>query len=548
MHFDGDSDLQLSRTEFFYPPTQTKQVSVRGKTSGAEAANYGTFQWTNAVQALAILMLRYAAGNSQEQIKLTGDKGSLAASLDEALSKPPNWLMDMFGITADGKLIVKRLIRRSNPQRKRPGPVILSVNEHFLVGKNVQIRFNEKPVRNKRTLSSLATELTSRWRARQPTSLKKKSRPRDNRNFKNSFAKYPFLKEVHDTFLRSQQALGPVPAPFDSSSSREQLKEIFKSEILSVLNQTDIFSLRSVKKTVKNILSRDYFTKLSGGNNQLVCDLDDSLRGSSRLGHGLSEKSLRQKLSRNQSISIAVASGSNVSLAVFYYLKYVKKYNLEINHRFSYAIEIANAILNKAIDPFPDFCVMGIAPAGTLLGRAKLHEYSPVMFLPSVTHRVLATTNPASEKDSSNAYTGGQYVFIQEDPSTSLFYYEDLSRRNMLQSNSRLHLEPYEITAALDSGDPELRAILFSPYHQINASFKNASYVDEFDFELCAKEFVLFAHRRAFADQQLILAFDLAFRDAWLTLMGRGVFLDLVLELLLEDRNFLTGLKRYAGI
>lgn len=105
------------------------RVSVRGKTSGP-LREAGSFQWTAAVKGLALLIVRTCA--CQEGTLLMGEKDSLASSLDYAISKQPIWLTEMFGCDAQGSSLAKRMILRTNPERKRPGPVILGVNQLFL--------------------------------------------------------------------------------------------------------------------------------------------------------------------------------------------------------------------------------------------------------------------------------------------------------------------------------------------------------------------------------------------------------------------------------
>jgi hypothetical protein len=116
-------------------PRQT----VRGKTSGAMRC-VGSFQWTSAVKALSVLIVK--AAMSSENAVLQGCSGSLAASLDYALSKQPAWLAEMFGCDADGTSLARRLILRTNPERKRPGPVVLAVNHVYLSAASIEVHVN----------------------------------------------------------------------------------------------------------------------------------------------------------------------------------------------------------------------------------------------------------------------------------------------------------------------------------------------------------------------------------------------------------------------
>ena len=86
---------------------------------------------------------------------ISGFKDSLASSLDYALVKQPLWLTDMFGVDAIGNTYCRRLITKSNSQRKLPGPVILSVNDKALSPADIRIVWNENEVSSEQELKQL---------------------------------------------------------------------------------------------------------------------------------------------------------------------------------------------------------------------------------------------------------------------------------------------------------------------------------------------------------------------------------------------------------
>jgi hypothetical protein len=127
---------ELIEVQFKDGATNEARVSVRGKTSGP-LRQAGSFQWTAAVKGLSLLILRTCAG--QEGMLLAGEKDSLASSLDYAISKQPIWLTEMFGCDSQGTSLAKRMILRTNPERKRPGPVVLGINQLFLRPSEISI-------------------------------------------------------------------------------------------------------------------------------------------------------------------------------------------------------------------------------------------------------------------------------------------------------------------------------------------------------------------------------------------------------------------------
>lgn len=115
------------------------RTSVRGKSSGP-LRTAGSFQWTSAVRALALLAVRTASNPSDALLRGLGN--SLAASLDYAISKQPMWLTEMFGCDQQGISLARRLILRTNPERKRPGPVTLGINQSYLPASHITIFVN----------------------------------------------------------------------------------------------------------------------------------------------------------------------------------------------------------------------------------------------------------------------------------------------------------------------------------------------------------------------------------------------------------------------
>jgi hypothetical protein len=143
LRFVGGEKPELFETSCRLTPGSVCSA-VRGKTSGAYRG-YGTFQWTSAVKAVCTALLRAkVSAEAPGSASISGEKGSLAASLDYALSKEPNWLGEMFGFTVGGSLMARRLFLVSNPNRKRPGPVVIVLNERVLSNKDIEVTLDGK--------------------------------------------------------------------------------------------------------------------------------------------------------------------------------------------------------------------------------------------------------------------------------------------------------------------------------------------------------------------------------------------------------------------
>jgi hypothetical protein len=109
------------------------------------------------VRALALLAAK--ATVAPEDARIQGEGGSLAASLDYALSKQPEWLTDLFGCDHEGVSYARRLILRTNPERKRPGPVVLALNFVYLPISSIEVYVSGK-IASSEQLAALLTSLS----------------------------------------------------------------------------------------------------------------------------------------------------------------------------------------------------------------------------------------------------------------------------------------------------------------------------------------------------------------------------------------------------
>jgi hypothetical protein len=162
LHFAGGVDVQLVEARLLDRATGVERLTVRGKTAGA-MRDAGTFQWTSAVRGLCILLAKVkmikVLGGEHKTANILGYQGSLAASLDYAITKQPVWIRDMFGTDAGGNTLAQRLIARTNPNRKRPGPVVLGLNERAVSAADITIIWNDRVVDSVESLKTLLLNL-----------------------------------------------------------------------------------------------------------------------------------------------------------------------------------------------------------------------------------------------------------------------------------------------------------------------------------------------------------------------------------------------------
>ena len=142
--------LALEKTSFSHPIVGGELKAVRGKTAGAYHG-FSTFQWTPAVQSMVVLVLRTVAFGRQNHVSdavIQGYEGSPASSLDYSIGKTPAWMLDIFGVDRSGAPLAKRLFRRTNPERKRSGPVSVALNDSMLSYSDITIYINDETVQD----------------------------------------------------------------------------------------------------------------------------------------------------------------------------------------------------------------------------------------------------------------------------------------------------------------------------------------------------------------------------------------------------------------
>jgi hypothetical protein len=169
LHFSmDDNQPALDSIHFRSPLTQNVSISAYRGTQITVWGGEQCFRWTSAVCALSYLAVRYREMNGPMSTFpiLQGYGGSMAASLDYALSKRPAWLVDVFGVTSKGDPNALRLFQRRNGCRKRSGPVEIRFNPHILSAEDIQIHLDGRLLSETHEIQALAIQLSSVWAVR----------------------------------------------------------------------------------------------------------------------------------------------------------------------------------------------------------------------------------------------------------------------------------------------------------------------------------------------------------------------------------------------
>lgn len=153
---------ELIATRFAHPKLANEVVARLG-------AYERSFKWTAGVQALSTLLLRTVAwyGCGQASLPgpcLEGRRPSLAASLNDVVTKTPQWVCDMFG-KVGGRSLVSTLIGRWNPDfnTSPKAPVQLWLEASELPPDRIRVNIDGRLVNDPEELRALADDVIQQW-------------------------------------------------------------------------------------------------------------------------------------------------------------------------------------------------------------------------------------------------------------------------------------------------------------------------------------------------------------------------------------------------
>lgn len=529
--FESNGSISLQKASFQHPKLTAPLVSERG--TKATRVRNGTFRWSNGVRAFCALVVRYklyAPSSTQGEIK--GESGSIASSLDYAMSKEPLWLTDMFGVDANGKSLVHRIVTRINPERKRPGPVVLQVNSKSLPKDDIHIYLNESRVTEPRGLFAILSSICP-----------EESLDDDIEEHREGSLKQAHLPTKALEFVHTQIQNGDAPFPFHDARHRQFLYKIYRREVFLMLHATNIFSPLTIKKAISRFLSDPTCDSLLGNNKGYFISLDTRSFPSERLGLLPAE---HPHLRKRDPLHVVVEPGQAPALCVLYFLKYFLNWPVDIDFQVAHSVEVVHRLNTGSYQKEPDVCLLTTVASTALFSSKAAESYSPITIMPKISHRVVM---PNSAEDMNR--TGDFSLrFMTETPGTASFFYNNLvgSGRINPKKIDRKHNEPDEITYLLSEGDPNIRGLMAFPHYDFNVLFNNCKIIEDSDPDIGNIETLMLAHKRVTSQPGVIQSFESAVRHAWIELKTNSKTLEGVLSLLLSDHRYLKTVSRIAGL
>ena len=531
LYFRSAPSPYLYRTEFSQQLLKEKRVAIRGK-SGSFQSVQGSFTWSSAVRAFTLLVIKSLALHEDgKTYSLVGSKGTLAASLDDALYKCPQWIVDLFGKDGANRPVSKRLFVRKNGGRKSGPEVSVYVNVNFLPISKIQIFLDEKPISSASLLLRLATSIE------EETTLESEDLA-ESGGSNYIFCQHPGSKE-------SRNLGQSIPECFANDAIQRELLQGFYSEGLRALRFTENFDSLEMQRRVSYLRTETFYSKLIRDASPFEKLVRESRSHSTRLGSlGDEEKRVLQDIAS----PLQVKTSGNISLSLILLEAIRDQYSIpmEISSEYVTTKDIATNILENAYSPPPDICVLGLAAAVPLLNRLKKSDYKLLMFMPRVSNSHMI--NRASVGEDRQALNTDFYM-TNSRPTSASIYYEALGRLSPKRQKQRIiHCEPDQIIGNFLRSESPLSTILWFPHSLINKIFTDSRYLYSGENQMSYQETLLFVHRKLADSPQLIRALEAAIRHVWLLLLLSPSLLKERYAMLLSTPSYLSFLARSTGL
>ncbi|MCB0354058.1 MAG: hypothetical protein KDD64_11050 [Bdellovibrionales bacterium] len=496
LYFSSQPAIELQRVHFQSRLNDRERVSLRGKSVGGHQGD-ATFQWTNAVKAVALLFVRAKAHLRENSgAHLGKDFSGCASSLDHALGKPPGWLVDMFGSDSVGRAMVHRFVLRSNPERKRTGEVAISLNESAVEIGKIHLFLDGVPLIEGDVLAAFAE-------------------------------------------LLGEELNPPLPEVSSEGIIEVLLKRRLEREMKLRLATSEGLSHQGVHKTILRLRSGERFQILADGNVLSFLESNLGLSRSEQLGiSSLAHDVLRE----GKAISVALSVSQAGALGIFSHL-ILKGFPFQLDLEFPSSLGLVDVLQKGTKDDLPGLVSLSLAPAANLLS-SKAQNYRPLMLLPRQSYALL---HPAQSQALSTL--GGTFLINDEEHSNAHFFLDELARKGLLRADELdfEHAEPHEVGSAFREGGSHLRSILGFPYYSILTAFGEVQEFTDLSEEVRTRESILFIRSDLAEEAELLRTLCILIRDSWVTLLEEPGDLKRAVAHLLQATPYRRLVTRFAG-
>jgi hypothetical protein len=453
---------------------------------------------------------------------LSGTRGSLAASFDAALAKQPTWLLDVFGVDAQGNALLRRLVSRDNPELKRPGPVTVFLKSSLIHSITVSLYLNGQELKEEHEIKRLIRQLRGeglRTTGASPRTPNTDSSRTSLAHDASSSAVKPDLNSYHwqarlvgDLISEAAKVLVGNGQPLEERNI-SGLKALRKNKLLH----------RYVEKHVWDVFAP-------------LCQ-NDPLDPSAAV---IMLKDFVQQ--RGRPLVFGTGTGSFGPLAIFSYLRSVFGIPIEIHYDFANTQALVAHIGSKGEASLLDGCNFSAACASRFISKYGARAFSPVMVLPHTSHQVVSRKPVRHLKQ----LTETRNIFITDALSTSHLFMGEVVGDPMKLSNSTS--VPQELAPALLGEEQESSAILWFPHYHLNVLFNNLYATDIMPVNTGSDLNILFLHQEFVLNKRLGNALRSLCRASWAALASNRSALELTLRPVLETPRFMRFFKESCGL
>jgi hypothetical protein len=498
------------------------------------------FTWSGAVKGFVALLLLQS--KTSGVATLAGERGSLAAALDSAISKQPMWLCDLFGTEANGDARAKRILLRENPERKRPGPVRISFHSKFLTPEDISIFVDDTKCDTQESRTALCERFFAAWHrtnndsGQQPSGEVAAQQPPSC-----TPPPHPSREEIPPK--RMTEPITPLAGtPFADPFWVDTLTSIIREEVTTMLSDHTIFCPDTLRDELTSLYTSAAYRAVAAKGLQLTSDIDLNLGPSARLGVYETESCLKKFEALGRPLTIALASTLVPSLALLSFLQHERRIPLRVNYRYAHSLEIIRGIERDDYQEAPDAIIMGLIPAVTFLSQRRRPPYRPLMIMPKASNRLVVPRD-------ARANDGARYVLPSDSPTSASFILDSMLESGKLTRKMTTieHLEPDEILVKTQRPGDDFRSILWFPHYQLNQLLHGCQ-LSQTHSHAQDLPTILLVHEKLMYNVDLVTTLDIALRDAWLSLRVGGARLDRVMHRLVSDPEYLELFTRYTGL
>ncbi len=508
LFFQKGTSIELGEMEFA-GATGHPRLCRRGKLPFANDQS-GNFQWSSAVKAFALLVVGARLGiadNKRKSYVLSGEANSAAASLDFAISKPTQWISDLFGRDSTGRSQALRVFRRENTERKRPGPVRISLSANVLGARELRIFLESKELLDKKDLTSLFVLLE---------------------------------REISCQFSKSNRKAGSFqqfehsPAARDAKhwSQSTWFRNVLQREIVDALSESSLMEQLGVERSLAEmrvLLGDTLAKKMERCATELQARVEPAARRY-RIG---SPAGMRKRIKGE--ISVCCAPFAFGALSIVTLVASAWKFPLTLDWNFP----STSAILEQLDRPgVPQVLILSWGAALKLILKNRRAPFIAAALLPKTRFDLLLP------KEANNAVSR---VFVaRESHGYPRRYFEKIreSDRALLKRSKLVGASLVEAVDRLRSGDGA--AVLGFPLGQILSKCISSELHKNSDKLPRVSDNVLFiSSKLPRACAQALLE---AFRGAWFTLLEDPASRALVSDSIIASRQYVDFLQRVGGL